>query len=108
MIPERGTAARRGYGSRWQKARATYLKSHPLCVMCQAQGRTTAATVVDHIEPHRGDMTKFWDTNNWQALCKRCHDSHKQRQEKGGAMVGCSTDGIPLDPAHHWRKGWGG
>lgn len=28
------TAAQRGYGSRWQAARAAYLVKHPLCVMC--------------------------------------------------------------------------
>ena len=32
------------------------------------------ATVVDHIIPHRGDQKLFWDQNNWQALCKSCHD----------------------------------
>lgn len=47
------TAHQRGYDSRWSKARAAYLRAHPLCVMCERHGRTTAATVVDHIEPHR-------------------------------------------------------
>ena len=31
------------------------------------------ATDVDHIVPHRGDMSLFWDVNNWQALCHECH-----------------------------------
>jgi 5-methylcytosine-specific restriction protein A len=30
--------------------------------------------VVDHIIPHRGDQYLFWDQENWQALCKDCHD----------------------------------
>ena len=34
----------------------------------------TSATVVDHITPHQGNQNLFWDTNNWQALCKPCHD----------------------------------
>ncbi|WP_295219971.1 HNH endonuclease signature motif containing protein, partial [Ruminococcus sp.] len=34
----------------------------------------TAATVVDHIIPHRGDPHLMWDESNWQALCKSCHD----------------------------------
>src|SRR3546814_14812652 len=40
--------AERGYGSKWQAARAGFLRSHPLCVMCVEEGRTTVATVVDH------------------------------------------------------------
>lgn len=33
-----------------------------------------AATVVDHIIPHKGDQYLFWDRSNWQPLCKLCHD----------------------------------
>lgn len=68
------TTAQRGYGGRWQRARLAYLAKHPLCRMCEAQGRVTEATLVDHIKDHRGDMTLFWDSaGNWQALCKPCH-----------------------------------
>lgn len=70
----RETSAARGYGSRWQKARAGYLKSHPLCVHCEDEGQVTPATVVDHITPHRGDRALFWDRSNWQALCARHHN----------------------------------
>lgn len=83
---ERGSAASRGYGSRWRRARAAYLLEHPLCVMCQARGRIEQATVVDHITPHRGDYARMWDPLNWQSLCKRCHDSHKQRQDRAAAQ----------------------
>lgn len=92
------------YGYRWQKYRAQYLKAHPLCVMHQRMGQVVPATVVDHIQPHRGDEGLFWDEANHQALCKRCHDSHKQRAEKSGAQIGCDASGIPLDTAHHWRR----
>lgn len=64
----------RGYNRAWQKARMVYLAAHPLCVMCEKEGRYRKATVVDHIIPHRGDERLFWDRNNWQALCKRHHD----------------------------------
>lgn len=67
-------AAKRGYNRRWQKARKSYLEAHPLCVMCAKQGKYVRATVVDHIIPHRGDQKLFWDQNNWQSLCKSCHD----------------------------------
>ena len=73
----------RGYGYKWRKARAGFLAANPLCVRCEADGITEEATVVDHIEPHRGDMALFWDRANWQPLCKRCHD-HKTATEDGG------------------------
>lgn len=79
------TTAERGYGARWQKVRATFLASHPLCAMCAAQGFIVVATVVDHIVPHMGNQTLFWDENNWQPLCASHHSSDKQREERGGA-----------------------
>ncbi|MCG9081149.1 HNH endonuclease [Laribacter hongkongensis] len=77
------TAAERGYGHQWRKARASFLRRHPLCVMCLAEGLTVAATVVDHINPHRGDQRLFWDSSNWQPLCASCHSGAKQREERG-------------------------
>ena len=85
---QRESASARGYNGRWQKARATFLARHPLCLMCHREGRITAATVVDHIIPHRGDQALFWDTGNWQSLCKRCHDSAKQAEERARGRGG--------------------
>lgn len=104
------------YSSRWNKARLSYLKSHPLCVWCREHGQITSATVVDHIQPHRlkealqsGDKAAiaraqklFWDTSNWQGLCKLHHDSTKQRAEKRGRAQGCDEDGIPFSASAHW------
>ena len=70
----RGGAAARGYDNKWNRARKLYLQKHPLCTECQKEGRLTPATVVDHIIPHRGDEKLFWDEQNWQPLCARCHD----------------------------------
>jgi 5-methylcytosine-specific restriction protein A len=70
----RESAAARGYGRRWQAARARYLRKHPLCITCGKAGYIIPATVVDHIIPHRGDNRLFWDECNWQSLCKSCHD----------------------------------
>ena len=61
-----------------KKARKKYLEAHPLCVECMKEGRSVKATDVDHIIPHRGDRTLFWDQSNWQALCHH-HHSMKTR-----------------------------
>jgi len=64
----------------------------------------TAATVVDHITPHRGNTQLFWDSSNWQSLCEECHNGAKAQLELTGKLRGCNTDGIPVDPSHPWRK----
>lgn len=78
----RPSARERGYNRAWETARAEYLLHHPHCRMCAEVGRTTPATVVDHIKPHRHDKTLFWLRANWQPLCTRCHNSAKQRLER--------------------------
>ncbi|MFT4171769.1 MAG: HNH endonuclease signature motif containing protein [Rhodocyclaceae bacterium] len=105
MRDTRKSSAQRGYGGKWQRARELWLQQHPLCAECARLGQVTEATVVDHVTPHRGDAKLFWDRKNWQSLCKRCHDSHKQRLEKSGRVVGCGLDGLPVDPFHPWNEG---
>lgn len=96
------------YDHRWVKARNAYIQAHPLCVMCQREGRVTVAQVVDHIRPHKGDLKLFWDQGNWQALCRAHHDA-KTASEDGGfghrvGPRGCDVDGYPLDPGHPWHR----
>jgi 5-methylcytosine-specific restriction protein A len=81
---QRPSAARRGYGPRWRRARAAFLAQHPLCAACQAQGRVVPATVVDHVVPHRGDQKLFWDEGNWAPACKPCHDAKTAREGRWG------------------------
>lgn len=71
----RPSASERGYGLDWRIARKWFLSEHPLCRHCldAKPQRLTPATVVDHIKPHKGVMALFWDADNWQALCNRCH-----------------------------------
>ena len=70
----RPTAHKRGYTGRWQRVSKRFLADNPCCVACERAGYTTEATVVDHVIPHKGNQTVFWDESNWQALCKPCHD----------------------------------
>jgi 5-methylcytosine-specific restriction protein A len=46
------------------------------------EGRYVQATVVDHVKPHRGDEKLMWDENNYQALCKPCHDKKTWTEDK--------------------------
>jgi 5-methylcytosine-specific restriction protein A len=78
---QRGTAAQRGYDHRWRKARRMYLARHPLCVECEKQGVYVPATEVDHITAHKGDRDLFWDSDNWQGLCKRCHSAKTAKED---------------------------
>jgi 5-methylcytosine-specific restriction protein A len=115
---QRPSAAGRGYDSRWRKVRACYLAEHPLCASCLGDGRLTAATVVDHVIAHGGDRQLFWDRNNWQALCKGCHDRKTGRDGRWRPQVrgeqhrrryrGCDIHGMPLDPEHPWNRQAGG
>ena len=75
----RPSARQRGYDTAWQKESRAFLGRNPTCKMCCAP-----SVVVDHIKPHRGNRTLFWDRSNWQALCRRCHSSAKQRMEAKG------------------------
>lgn len=73
----RPSARERGYTAEWDKARAEYLLAYPSCKRCGAR-----ATLVDHVTPHKGNQTLFWDRRNWQALCTPCHSGAKQSEER--------------------------
>ena len=89
----------------WYRLRHAQLQREPVCRMCKQLGRVTAANVIDHIEPHRGNLELFHDPANIQALCKACHDGAKQAQERTGQLRGGDTEGRPIDPNHHWNRG---
>jgi 5-methylcytosine-specific restriction enzyme A len=81
----RGSARKRGYSKRWDRRAAAFRARYPLCGMrphgvapimsqCYLEHRTTIATQVDHVVPHRGDPVLMWDElGNWQSLCSACH-----------------------------------
>ena len=63
----------------YQDARAGWLMEHPLCFLCGDPGN-----VLDHIIPHKGDRTLYFDQANWQTLCKTCHDRKTYAETRGG------------------------
>lgn len=93
----RGSARERGYDARWEKARARHLAEHPLCVCCLAHGVTTAAHVLDHIVPHKGNSDLFWDQANWQGLCEWCDKNLKRSIENRWLAQGGGVAELRLD-----------
>lgn len=65
----------------WRDASAAFLAGNPWCVECASEGRSEPATQTDHIVPHRGDLSLFWDRANWQPLCQSHHSRKTARGE---------------------------
>lgn len=72
--------------------------------MCLQDGTVTAATVVDHVEPHKGDRVLFFDSNNLQSLCKLHHDGEKKQIEMRGYSTRIGLDGWPTHENHPANK----
>lgn len=91
----------RWYGlAAWRKRRSAHLMEHPLCVECAAAGIDEAATVADHITPHRGDWELFI-AGPLQGLCASCHSAVKQRaeqMERREAALGLAESSRPIAP----------
>jgi len=71
----RPSSARRGYDRAWARLRLAHLREHPLCVLCEAQGRTTGATVVDHRVPIEVAPERRLDPANLRSLCVDHHNA---------------------------------
>jgi 5-methylcytosine-specific restriction enzyme A len=79
----RGSSSQRGYDDRWRKYRAAFLARHPWCLECLRQGRRTLATVVDHVQPHRGNDALMWNPSNHASMCARCHNRKTVKHDGG-------------------------
>lgn len=95
----RGSARERGYTAEWDNEAWEYRNQNPLCVGCAAIGITRQADLVDHIEPHKGDMVKFWDRDNWQSSCTFHHSEIKQTLERLWLRGEIKTKDLRLDSA---------
>lgn len=74
--------------ARWQALRWQILVRDLFTCQWPGCGRIegdTSKLVADHREPHRGDEALFWDADNLWCLCKPCHDSAKQSEERRDA-----------------------
>ena len=115
----------RGYGAAWDKLRLVIMKRDcGLCQACRRAGRTALGKICDHkigradwMAKH-GNLDGCDDPSNLEMICVDCNRS-KVAQESANARAraqgiepisrparvkGCDASGVPLDPAHHWRR----
>lgn len=81
----------------WRRLRHHQLSQEPLCRFCLITEDVTAASICDHIKPHKGDLELFYDASNLQSLCKHHHDSAKAMIEGGRKVVTYGLDGYPIE-----------
>jgi 5-methylcytosine-specific restriction protein A len=95
----------------WRRIRELVLqRDNYRCVICGVDISTPGAARVDHIRRVR-DGGAFFDPANLRSLCVM-HDN-QGHAEKGSrsptrqerfTLPGCDVAGLPVDPAHPWKK----
>lgn len=86
---ERGTARQRGYTKAYEEARAWVLSRHPLCAVCELEGRMTPAEVTHHIVPlSQGGSNR---ADNLLPVCRACHD--RLHSKDGADLLRRVTEG---------------
>jgi len=78
-----------------QQAQGLVVRYHPTLLEWLAKNpiydlmrvATCAATVVDHIVPHKGDPDLFWGEWNWQPLSKTYHDRKTGAEERMAGAI---------------------
>lgn len=93
-------------GRAGQKQRLRRLaRTNGLCEHCEKVGRTSLATVVNHITPLiQGGSDEDSNTEN---LCRPCDVIATAKQfgfAKPAGQVGVGRDGRPTSPSHPWNR----
>ena len=68
---ERSPDINKKYGRAWKRIRDSYAAAHPLCEMCQREGRLVPTEEVHHKLPISKGGTH--DRSNLMSLCRSCH-----------------------------------
>ena len=68
--------------------------------LCGGLPGADTAPIADHITPHHGDPDLFYDPENLQCLCLRCHNRKTAGEERRGYISEVGEDGFPTDPRH--------
>lgn len=69
-------------GRKLQKERKILFDDQPLCVMCEAEGRVSVATIRDHIIPLAEGGRDVRE--NTQGVCSACHEAKTKDESKRG------------------------
>ena len=72
----RGSAA-------WQRFRKWFRREHPLCQLCDDDGRVEPATDIHHIVGIMQAPDRALDESNVVALCRDCHQRIEVMNKKG-------------------------
>lgn len=75
----------------WQNMRISYLQQHPLCEVCEMEGKTKLAEHCHHLisfldVPKELMMQYAYDSNNFCSVCVNCHN-----RIHNGDLKGCVT-----------------
>src|SRR6478609_7435508 len=76
----------------WKSIRRHRLAEEPRCRQCGIEGRKEAASHVDHVKPHLGQWSRFFQYENTQSLCAHHHNTHKHQQAR-------QLHAKPVDPS---------
>lgn len=88
---------------RWREKALAQFAAHSLCSRCSTDHRPVAASVANHVIPHKGNETLFWE-GELESVCAPCHDGAIRSEEARGHRIGMTIDGRPKDPKHPWNR----
>lgn len=75
------------YGNQWRKLRALYISEHPVCELCEKQGRLVPVEEVHHKIPIKQGGKNTW--SNLMSLCQSCHTKiHMEMGDRQGGYMG--------------------
>jgi 5-methylcytosine-specific restriction enzyme A len=85
-LSARPDATPRQRGRAWMERRERWLRAHPLCCDCEAEGRVTVGEEVDHQVP-------LWqggadDESNFATRCKAHHKAKTAEEARERAALG--------------------
>jgi hypothetical protein len=64
----------------WRKCSASYLRRHPCCADCEAEGELTPATETHHTRGQ--DPEYYFDESTFLALCHRHHSRRTLEEQR--------------------------
>ncbi len=75
----------------WKEMRMAQMMKHPLCEICEMEGKTTLAIDAHHLisfldVPNELMLNYAFDSNNIISVCKECHN-----RIHNGDLKGCKT-----------------